>query len=215
MKKNKCILTFITLFYFLCLGLCSLPAYNNIEFAFDEDKPERKKPLPIKTQKIKAELVFTENPNKEDFFSRNDLGTAIDLEPLSEIKGNWSGQYDLSEKSIKWINPTFNQSKVFKKVEFGKYLINLNFIFSGSNRLEELNINQDQFDYGHIYFRKLDSQRLIYWTSALSGKWTEVIRGKMVRKSKDEIYTIFQTTVYEEGIPIYAFRGEAILHPAP
>ena len=211
MKKmpiNMNFLKFLTLLSFLSVFSIQVFGFDSIEFAFDEDTPEPGTSTKL-PEKIKAMLNYDVRPNRSDFFSRNDLGEAIDLQPEKELGGIWVGTYTLNEKSIKWINSKTPHHEVFNSIEFGDYNFSLKFDVNSIGRIIDLSVAQDGFDYDSINFQRLDDKKLTYWTRAVSKDWVEVIRGKLIRKSKDEILTIFQTTVYKENTPIYSFRGKS------
>ena len=75
-----------------------------------------------------------------------------------------------------------------------------------------LEISQEDVKYELVNVSLLNGYQISYWTSARSLAWLEVIRGKIFKLSNNELFTKFQTTVYEGKIPIYAFKGEAVLH---
>ena len=156
MKKVKLFILVGIFIQILCFPAHS--AYDSVEFAFDEDVPDKNQKS---VEKIKARLSITENPNKPDFFTRNDLGEAIDLDPVTELDGVWKGVYTVDEKSIKWINPKVSQSQIFNSIEYNDYDINMKFNISPFGRIYSLEIFQDKFSYGHVHFQKLNSKKLI------------------------------------------------------
>jgi hypothetical protein len=101
--------------------------------------------------------------------------------------------------------------KLYDLIQFGPYRIFLKTHFGG-NRLLSIEIRQEDIGYGQVNFEVVRNKSQInYWTKATNSIWLETIRGKIFKVSEKELYTIFQTTVYEDKIPIYAFRGNALL----
>ena len=72
-------------------------------------------------------------------------------------------------------------------------------------------IIQKDVKYGRVNFDLANDKQINYWTNAKSRDWFQVVRGKIFRVNENQLFTVFQTTVYENKIPIYAFKGEAVL----
>ena len=95
-------------------------------------------------------------------------------------------------------------------MNFGPYTISLKFnlidvVISG------LEIIQEGVKYGSVNIDLGNDNQINYWTNARSKDWVQVVRGKIFRVNENQLFTVFQTIVYENKIPIYAFKGEAIL----
>ena len=183
--------------------------FLNFGFSFKEIKPitfEEK----LKS-KIKVKVNYTDGPSQSDFFTRSETGDYLNLGSLKKIEGVWLGKYDLSKESVFWINPNLKSSRIYNVVAFGPYDIYLKFNLINDSKLIGLKISQEGVNYGPVNVGIPNNKQINYWTRAVSSNWAEVIRGKIFRISEGELFTEFQTTVYEEKGPIYAFQGKAVL----
>jgi len=77
--------------------------------------------------------------------------------------------------------------------------------------LAGLEIIQEDVKYSSIKIDLANNKQINYWTKAKIKDWFQVIRGKIFRVDESHLFTVFQTTVYEDKIPIYAFKGKAVL----
>lgn len=161
--------------------------------------------------KIKVQVNYREGPNQSDFFTNTDFRKFEIIEPIKSLDGTWFGTYDLSEDSVYWINPHLDSSEIFKIIEFGPYDVYLKFKFDEDNKLSALELKQEDIDYGSVSIELANNKQINYWTKATTFNWLEIVRGKLSRINNNELFTIFQTTIYEDKIPIYAFRGEFVL----
>ena len=164
--------------------------------------------------KIKVKVNYSENPNQLDFFTNNEnieLSKYIDLGAIQKLEGFWSGTYYLDKGSIIWTNPNLNDSKIYNSIAFGPYTIHIRFNLIDGIRLSGVDIVQEDITYASINIELANDKQINYWTTASNKNWIEIIRGKIFRMNDNELFTVFQTTVYEGKTPIYAFRGEAIL----
>lgn len=178
-------------------------------FTFKEDKPlSFFKDL---KSKIKVKVNYNEGPNQEDFFAQSESNTYVSLGPVEKLEGFWSGKYTLNKQDIFWINPHLDSSKIYSTVGFGQYDIDLKFYLTHDKGSLIIEIFQDKVNYGLVNIEILSNKQINYWTKANSSNWLEIVRGKIFRVDNDKLFTQFQTTVYEDRIPIYAFRGEATL----
>lgn len=162
--------------------------------------------------KVRLKASYVEGPQQSDFFveipySENPaLFSLLDL-PL----GEWSGEFTLNKESIFWTNPALDKKKIYNAIQYGPYSFFLKTLVN-ANKLVGIEVRQEDIGYGQVNFEVVRNKNQInYWTKATSLSWLETIRGKIFRVKEDELYTVFQTTVYEDKIPIYAFRGEAVL----
>ena len=159
---------------------------------------------------LKVKIQYSENPNNPDFFALGN-STNVLLGDLGLLKGFWHGSYDLNINSIVWINSNLNKKKIFSKVDFDNYELSLGFEFLDGYGDKNIVIAQKDIEYGPVNYELLEGKQINYWAKANNNNWLEVIRGKLYMVSEDKLFTAFQTTVYESGIPIYAFKGETIL----
>lgn len=74
-----------------------------------------------------------------------------------------------------------------------------------------LEIIQEGVKYSSVNIDLANDKQINYWTNARNKDWFQVIRGKIFRVNESELFTVFQTTVYEGKTAIYAFKGEAML----
>lgn len=161
-----------------------------------------------KINKIKIRINYADTPNKWDFFTSTDNEKYLDL----RLDGMWSGEYDLAKSNVYWTNPYLNKEEIFHLINFGHY--NIRFKFNTVNEAQKillLNISQESIDYDSVNVEVVHNKQINYWAKARSNNWLEVVRGKIIRSSNDELFAVFQTTVYDKKIPIYAFSGEAVL----
>ena len=172
------------------------------------------KPIPILEKiknKIKMGINYSENPNQKDFFTNIDHEKYTSFGQYRKLTGLWSGTYDLSQSSVYWINSNLDNLEVFKLIDFRPYKVYLKFNVLSDDKLSNLTISQNDVDYGSVNIDVVNDKQINYWAKAKSLNWLEIVRGKIFRLNESEIFTVFQTTVYEGKIPIYAFRGEVIL----
>lgn len=161
--------------------------------------------------KIKVQVNYREGPNQSDFFTNTDLKEYEIIGSIRNLDGIWLGTYNLSRDSVYWINPQLDSSEFFKIIEFGPYDVYLKFKFDENNKLSALELKQKDIDYGPVNIGFANDKQINYWTKATTSNWLEIVRGKLFRMNNNELFTIFQTTIYEDKIPIYAFRGEFVL----
>lgn len=159
--------------------------------------------------KLKVKIHYREGPNSSSFFDLSGKGLKL-TDKLDELNGLWSGSYELEEKSIFWINPALLPNEVYKAVSFGPYGFYLNLNFDDKKN-GEIEITQSDLKYGPVNFFVVNNEQINYWTCATNKDWTEIVRGKIYRSKPGSLYTVFQTTVYQDRIPIYAFQGESVL----
>lgn len=164
--------------------------------------------------KVKLKASYVEGPHQSDFFIENpesDNFAFFNLFDLPRGDGKWSGEFALSKESIFWTNPSLDKEKIYDLIQFGPYRIFLKTRVN-SDKLLGIEIKQEDIGYGQVNFEiARNKSQINYWTKAKSSSWLETIRGKIFKVNEKELYTVFQTTVYEDKIPIYAFRGEAYL----
>ena len=160
---------------------------------------------------IKAKVNYTENPNQTDFFSNKEFQKYNEIGPLEKLHGIWSGNYTLNDKSIFWVPPSLDNSHIYNSVDSGPYTISIKFNLTEKMILSSLEIIQKDVKYSSVNIDLANDKQINYWTKAKSRDWFQVVRGKIFRVNENQLFTVFQTTVYENKIPIYAFKGEAIL----
>ena len=161
--------------------------------------------------KVKLKIKVNETPNQPDFFTSPDIGQIPQFGEIKSLEGEWVGDYNLDPESIFWINPNLEKSKIVSSIKFGQYKIYFKFDYIESQKLTNLRIAQELIKYDFVNIEIVDKKQINYWAKALSNNWLEVVRGKIFTKRSGELITIYQTTVYEGGIPIYAFKGESLL----
>lgn len=179
----------------------ALTFLSNIAFCADFDTPE---------SKIKVKVNYTENPNQVDFFSGNEFEKYEEIGLPEKLDGIWSGDYTLNRESIFWVNPSLDNSHIYNSVDFGPYTISIKFDLV-EKVLSGLEIIQKDVKYSLVNINLINDKQINYWTKAKSRDWFQVVRGKIFRVNENQLFTAFQTTVYENKIPIYAFRGETVL----
>lgn len=161
--------------------------------------------------KLKVKINYTEGPNQADFFIKKEEGNFLKLDNDSSLIGKWHGKFELKRDSIYWINSGISK-KIINTINFGQYNVFFNFNPANKKNKLKLEVSQEDISYESVNVSFLDDYKISYWTSAKSLNWLEVIRGKVFKLSNNELFCKFQTTVYEEKIPIYAFRGETVLY---
>ena len=176
---------------------------SNVTFGADFDNNDE--------GKIKVKINYTENPNQADFFSNNEFEKYNGIGSYEKLDGIWSGNYTLNHESIFWINPSLDNRHIYSTVDFGPYTIGVRFNLIEEVVLSGLEIIQKDVKYSSVNIDLANDKQINYWTKAESKDWFQVIRGKIFRVNENQLFTVFQTTVYENRIPIYAFRGEAVL----
>ena len=182
----------------LILVLVFLP---NIVFSADLDTKS----------KIKIKLNYNENPNQTDFFTSSEFKNYVEIGQLEKLDGIWHGSYTLSPESIFWTNPSLDNNHIYNSIDSGPYTINIKFNLIEKSILSGLEIIQKDVKYSSVNIDLANDKQINYWTKAKNKDWFQVIRGKIFRVSENLLFTVFQTTVYEGKIPIYAFKGEAVL----
>lgn len=163
-------------------------------------------------KRIKANINYYDGPNQADFFTESGLNKYLEIGQKEILEGVWTGTYDLTNKSIFWINAKLDKTEIFKLIDFHTYLLFFRFDNTYKNKFPQLSISQEEINYGSVNIWKANPKQINYWTSAKSNNWIEIVRGKIFRLNENELFTVFQTTVYERKIPIYAFRGEVVLN---
>lgn len=161
--------------------------------------------------KIKANINYYDGPNQADFFTESELSKYFKIGQNEMLKGIWTGTYDLTENSVFWTNPKLDKVDIFKLIDLRTYILFFRFDNTYKNRFPKLSVSQEDIDYGSVNIEQANDKQINYWTNAKSRNWVEIIRGKIFRLNDNELFTVFQTTVYERKIPIYAFRGEVVL----
>lgn len=165
----------------------------------------------VDNSKLEVKVSFDEDINNPSFFSNPNLSKYLEVGQVKKLKGLWSGSYQLTKKSIFWINPKLNKNEIINSIQYGPYKILLNFNLGQDERLESIDIGQEDIMYGSINVGFANKKQINYTATANTDKWFQVIRGKVFRVNKDNLLTVFQTTVYEKKTPIYAFEGIAVL----
>ena len=161
---------------------------------------------------LKIKVNFNESPNKEDFFSENnETRNYNQIIALQDLKGTWIGKYELIPKSIFWINQNPKKTFFLNSTYFGPYNIQFDFISSPGGNNSGLEIIQDDTKYKNVTFQLANDKQINYWADAVTKNWSEVIRGKIFKINDTELLCMFQTTVYENKVPIYAFNGDVVL----
>lgn len=161
--------------------------------------------------KIKVKVQYSENPNQTDFYTDNEYEKYTKIGLIENLDGIWSGSYILSPESVFWINSSLDNNKIHDLIYSGPYTISVKFNLFEKAILTGIEITQEDVKYSSINVNFANDKQINYWTKAKSRDWFQVIRGKIFRVSEDRLFTVFQTTVYEGKIPIYAFRGEVLL----
>ena len=162
--------------------------------------------------KIKVKVNYTENPNQGDFFTSNEFEKYREIGSTEKLDGIWSGNYTLDRESIFWVAPLLDNNQVYDSIDFGPYGLNFKFNLIEKTILSSLEIIQEDITYSLVNIDIANDKQISYWTKAKNGDWFQVIRGKIFRVNENQLFTVFQTTVYEGKIPIYAFKGETILN---
>ena len=160
---------------------------------------------------LKVKIKYLESPNNPDYF-KFDSGKYLGFGGLSNLDGTWRGTYVLVKDSIIWTNPSLEKEKILEKTFFGPYEFFLNFKLDEKSNVRNLEILQNDLKYSSANFELVKDKQINYWAKAIYKNWLEVVRGKIYKRGQEELFTQFQTTVYEEKIPIYAFAGEAMLY---
>lgn len=161
--------------------------------------------------KVKLKVNYTEGPKQGEFFNEFTSGNFINFDSLILLSGQWSGEFNLTKESIFWTNPNLDKLKLYKVIQFGLYKLFFENKLS-QGKLINLEIRQEDVKYSQVLFEVLNNKKQInYWTRAANLNWVETIRGKIFMLNDAELFTVFQTAVYEDKIPIYAFRGEVVL----
>ncbi len=160
--------------------------------------------------KIKVKVNYTEGPNIKDFFN-TELGNYLGLGLPENLQGIWRGTYDLKKESVYWISPTIEKHILYRKIGFGPYNIKLKLNVNEKGVLNDFDISQEDIGYRSVNIEWANDKQINYWAKANTKNWLEVVRGKILRVSNNELYTEFQTTVYESKTPIYAFNGNSVL----
>ena len=161
--------------------------------------------------KLKIKVNYTENPNQTDFFTTSEFQKYREIGLPEKLDGIWKGNYILNRESVFWVTPSLDNNKIYSSIDFGPYSLSLRFNLNEKTILSGLEIIQKDVKYSLVNFDFANDKQINYWTKAKNRDWFQVIRGKIFRVSKNQLFTVFQTTVYEGKIPIYAFKGEATL----
>lgn len=202
-KSSRC---FLIQFFFIFL------IFSGFGFSFKVSEPE---PVLIGVEKkLKAKINYFEdsiNPqilNQMDFFSSTDLEKYSKIGASEDLAGLWTGTYSLNRDAIFWTNSNLDIEKVFKLIDFRHYNVYLKFNMFNIKKME---IGQEGVNYNSIDVETPNDKQINYWARAKSSNWLEIVRGKVLRMNDNELFMIFQTTVYDRRIPIYAFNGELVL----
>ena len=161
--------------------------------------------------KLKIKVYYSENPNQTDFFRNIEFDKYSEFGPYEKLDGIWSGNYTLEQKSIFWTNPSLDNNHIYNSVHFGPYTIGIKFDLIEKTTLSGLEIIQKDVKYSSVNFDLANDKQINYWANATSRDWFQVVRGKIFRVNENQLFTVFQITVYEDKIPIYAFKGEVVL----
>lgn len=183
---------------------------NNQGFVFKESSSKSALKNTSASERIKAKIHFSDMPNQSDFFTNSDLGKYSEIGNSEKLKGIWSGQYNLMSEAIYWFNPAINKNKIISLIDFKDYTLDLKILPQDSRGLT-LQLSQESVSYSSVNIAFENKRQLNYWAKLSADNWFEVVRGKIFRINEDELFTVFQTTVYEERTPIYAFNGEMVL----
>ena len=198
----------ISPFYLLVLVI-----FLNFGFKLKESEPHSF--LKELKNKLNVKINYYETPVQSDFFTSSENcekpEKCIGIGSVEELGNLWRGKYDLVKESIFWVNPSLSKNKIYNLIHFGPYEISFRFKLLGEKRLSGVDVLQEGVKYYPANVEIANDKQINYWTKAMTENWLEIIRGKMFRKNEDELFTIFQTVVYEEKLPIYAFRGESVL----
>lgn len=213
LKLVKAKLTKINFFkslgdHFTLLVLCLIVLILGSGFEFKGNSQSFLKDL---ESKIKVKINYTESPNKTDFFTKQETGNYLSFGNLGDLEGAWAGSYTLDKSSIFWTNPDLDSLKIYNSIKVGPYNIYLKFNVQDENKLNSLIISQEDVKYDSVNLEIANDKQINYWAKAISSNWFEIVRGKIFKVSDNELFTIFQTTVYEKKIPIYAFQGVSLL----
>ncbi len=181
--------------------------FSSFGYVFKENKPVSI--LKDLIKKVKLKINYVENPNQADFFKTTDMDKYTKIGPFENLTGSWTGTYVLNQESVFWTNSQVERSSIFKLIDFKSY--DIYFKFNHSGKFPKLEIGQEGTSYSSVNIEIANDKQISYWAEAVSLNWREIIRGKIFRLNNDALYTVFQTTVYERKIPIYAFSGEVVL----
>ncbi len=162
--------------------------------------------------KIELKLNYQENLYQPDFFFNDNQDKYLEIGQLKDIHGVWIGSFQLTDRSLYWINSKLDRNRVLRSVKYGPYKMGIQFETNLADNLIDLRIVQKEVNYESINFQIYNKKQINYWANVSSDKWYEVVRGKIFRVNQKELLTIFQTTVYEGKTPIYAFEGVAVLN---
>ena len=165
-----------------------------------------------RNSKLKVKINYIETPNPSDFYNTKKLDKFLTISNKERLQGNWLGEFNLDDNSIYWVNPGVDKNKIYESIDRGPYEVTYNFDFTEQGILSKLRIIQDLVKYSSINIELQSEKQINYWAKAKINNWLQVIRGKIIMFKEDKLFTIFQTTVYEDGTPIYAFRGKTILN---
>ena len=162
--------------------------------------------------KLQVKITYSDNVDSSSFFelSNEDGLRYLDLGAPEALNGIWKGSYNLNEDSVYWVNPEVEKNQILNSISLGDYKLSLK-IISDEHKVNDLVILQDKLNYGPVNVKIVKSKQINYWTKALNQNWVEVIKGKILRSNVSSLYTEFRTTVYDKGIPIYAFQGKTVL----
>lgn len=200
--KSSFILAFYVLVFIVFTG--------NHAFSSKEDK-NNDNSVKNQDQKIKTRINFLDGVVESDFYLNSYLNQYKNLGGSEVLLGVWSGYFNLLPSSVFWINPELERKEIFKKIEFGPYSLKLRFDTSHDGREASLYIGQNDIEYSSVNIEKINEKQINYWAKAITNNWNEAIRGKIFRTDESKLFTQFQTAVYEDKIPIYAFKGEVSL----
>jgi len=184
----------------------------NFGFSFKDNEPVSL--LDSYKGKLKVKVNFTDSPHQKDFFN-TELDKYLKLGLPDGLRGVWKGTYELKHDSIYWTNSHIENAKLFKVINFGPYNISIKIDFNKNGSLTDFDIGQEDIRYRSVNIEMANDKQINYWAKANSKNWLEIIKGKILRISDNELFTEFQTTVYENKIPIYAFNGSSVLQRLP
>lgn len=194
-----CILSIIT---FIFCSFC---------FSFEESDSNHNKDEENQLEQIKVRVDYTEIPNQASFFKNTKFEKYREIGETRDLTGIWTGTYNLKKSSVFWTRSNLESINILKSIDFRPYNVYLRFGSKDFERYPEMEISQEGVDYSSVNIKFANNKQINYWAKATSKNWLEVIRGKIMRLNENELFTEFQTTVYDGKIPIYAFRGEVVL----
>lgn len=196
----------------ICVFLANLLFLNpvkseigEVEFAFDEDIPSEDSEVGV-TNMVKSELSSTKIIS--GFFEKDNLGKTIGLGESKNLNGLWVGDISFSNESIVWKSSNFKSSSNVNIFDLKN--LNLN-IASDTLYIQKIKIDLGNLKYGQINFQKVSDEKINFWSNTEYENKNYILRGKLVRITDNELFTVLLITVYDKNIPLYAVEGQSIL----